>query len=84
MRFFFNGCAGVLGMSAKLSYEDVRRLARIWSAEPREKRDQDEADIAAWTTEQRKSNSLSGAPFDIFDGGDGGGSDSEGDGDETR
>lgn len=77
MRFFFNGCAGVLGMSAKLSYEDVRRLARIWFAQPREKNEQDEAE--AWTTEQRQWNSNPDATLGNFDSSRDGG----GDGDQS-
>ena len=73
VRFFFNGCAGVLGMSAKLSYEDVRRLARIWFAQARENSEPDEAEIAAWTTEQRESNSYPGAALSNFDSSDGDG-----------
>jgi len=37
-------------MSAKLSYEAVRRLARIWFAEAREKSDRDEAEVERWTS----------------------------------
>jgi hypothetical protein len=64
-------------MAAKLSYEEVRRLARIWFAEAREKGVQDEAEVATWTEEQRKRNSYAGGSgsFAAFggdsDGGDG-------------
>lgn len=58
-------------MAAKLSYEEARRLARIWFAEAREKSEQDEAEVTAWKKEQRKWNSF---------GGDGGGDGSFGGG----
>jgi hypothetical protein len=47
-------------MAAKLSYEEVRRLARIWFADAREKSAQDEAEVTAWKNEQREGNSSPG------------------------
>jgi hypothetical protein len=44
-------------MTPKLSYEQVRRLARTWFAEAREKSEQDDAEFAAWQKEHRKWNS---------------------------
>jgi hypothetical protein len=55
-------------MSAKLSYEEIRRLARIWSAEAREETGQDEADVPALTKEQRKRNSFAVGSRDAIDG----------------
>ena len=51
-------------MAAKLSYEEVRRLARIWFADAHEKSEQDEAEVTAWTTEQRKWRSFGGGGGD--------------------
>ena len=56
-------------MAAKLSYEEVRRLARIWFADAREKSEQDEAEVAAWTTEQGKRDSFGGGGGDGDDDG---------------
>jgi hypothetical protein len=62
-------------MSGK-SYEEVRRLARIWFTEAREKSAQDDAEIAAWRKEHRKRNADAGEGGDerIFDSEGGGGS----------
>lgn len=69
-------------MTPKLSYEDVRRLARAWFAEAHEKSEQDDAEVATWTREQRKWNSYSddgssGSLGSDDGGGDCGGGDGE-------
>jgi hypothetical protein len=60
-------------MTSKLSYEDVRRLARMWFAEAREKSNRDDADVENWKKEQRKWNSYGGGCSDLSGGDDGGG-----------
>lgn len=66
-------------MAAKLSYEEVRRLARIWFAEAREKSVQDGAEAVAWTKGQRKWNSCPGGGGDGGRSGDRGGDRGNGD-----
>lgn len=61
-------------MASKLSYEDVRRLARTWFAEAREKSNRDEAEVEDWKKEQRKWNSYGGG-FSDWSGSDDGGGD---------
>jgi hypothetical protein len=51
-------------MSGKLSYDEARRLARIWAAEAQGKAAPDEAEIAAWSAEPRKSNHHESAATD--------------------
>jgi hypothetical protein len=48
-------------MMSKLSYEDIRRLARSWFAEAREKSAQHETKIAGWKAADGRWNSRSGA-----------------------
>jgi hypothetical protein len=38
------------------SYEELRRLARIWFTEAREKSAPDDAEFADWTAERRQWN----------------------------
>lgn len=58
-------------MAAKLSYEEVRRLARIWFADARKKSEQDETEVTACKNERHKWNSYSG-DRDALDSGGGG------------
>jgi hypothetical protein len=54
-------------MAAKLSYEEIRRLARIWSAAAREKTGPDEAEVAA-STKEHEGSSFAAGSLDASDG----------------
>jgi hypothetical protein len=75
VRFPYEALEGhVWAMSGK-SYEEVRRLARIWFTEAREKSAQDDAEIATWRIEQRKRTADADEGGDrSFDSEGGGGS----------
>ncbi len=60
-------------MTSRLSYEDVRRLARTWFAEAKEKSDRDEAEISTWKKAHRKWNSSPDSGSGFWDSGDSGG-----------
>jgi hypothetical protein len=49
-------------MTSKLSYEDIRRMARVWFNEAREQSVLDDAEIAAWKKERRKGRANYGGP----------------------
>jgi hypothetical protein len=46
-------------MTSRLSYEEIRRLARTWFDEAREQSVRDNAEVAAWKKE-RPRNSVGG------------------------
>ena len=41
-------------MTSKLSYEEIRRMARVWFADAHKTSEGDEAEVAAWREEHRK------------------------------
>ena len=43
-------------MTSRLSYEEIRRLARAWAADAREQSEQDDAEVAAWVRQSRKDS----------------------------
>ena len=60
-------------MTSRLSYEEIRRLARTWFDEAREKNVRDDAEVTAWKKERPRNNF--GGGFDWFNSssGDSGG-----------
>jgi hypothetical protein len=43
-------------MSSRLSYKEIRRLARAWSDDAREQGEQNDAEIPAWLKQHRRSS----------------------------
>jgi len=48
-------------MTSRLSYEEIRRLARTWFDEARIKSERDEAEVVAWKKQRPFSGSLDGS-----------------------
>jgi hypothetical protein len=47
-------------MTSRFSYDDIRRMARVWFSEARIESDKDAAEVAAWKAQHRKENSYQG------------------------
>ena len=66
-------------MTSRLSYEEIRRLARTWFDEAREKSVRNDAEVMAWKKERPRNNS--GGGFDWSSSSDSGGRSDGGGGD---